>query len=255
MFKKAFVIFLKKLEIGSAIAVRLTKYTGKSNIPIHPKHLIKSKIWFARFLNKNDIVLDLGCNSGQISIKISKNVKKVIGFEIDKKLVKIANEEISREKVNNVEILIGDANKKLPFTSNYFDKVICSDVLEHLYKRHFALSEIKRVLIPGGILFLVTDNPNTSWKLFQKSHGLFYYADPDHKYEYPKEEILKLLKLNKYKIISINNVTYDTPFVGLIDLIGGISLFLYKNLRNWRERMVIRFPNETTGFRIIAKKI
>jgi len=254
MLKKLFVIFLRKLDVCSAIAVRLTMITGKSNVPMHPKHLVKSKIWFINHLKKNDIVLDLGCNSGQISMSIARNVKQVFGLEIDAVLVKRAQNEARINKIKNLEILQGDANIKLPFKNNYFDKVICSDVLEHLHKRNLALAEIKRVLKRGGILFLVTDNPNTTWKQFQKSQGQFYYADKDHKYEYPKKEILKLLKLNKFNTLSVNNVTYDTPFKGLIDITGGISLTAYKKLKQWRENMVIKRPKDTTGYRIVAQK-
>ncbi len=128
-------------------------------------------------------------------------------------------------------------------------------VLEHLEKRNFALNEIKRVLKPGGFLFLVTDNPDTSWKRLQKSVGIFYYADPEHKYEYPKEEILAKLKSLKFKVLSADPVTYDTPLKGAIDLIGGVSLSLYKQLRKWREYMAQKHPQDTTGYKIIAKKI
>ncbi len=255
MTKKLFIAFLKKIEILSAISIRMTKIMGKSKIPTHPKHLIKSNIWFAGHLNKNDLVLDLGCNSGQISIKIAKKVKRVIGLEINEILVKRAQEETRQKEIKNVEFLQRDANKKLPFENNYFDKVICSDVLEHLHKRDFALSEIKRVLKSRGILFLVTDNPNTSWKRLQKSQGLFYYADPDHKYEYPQKEIIQKLKKQEFSIISIDTVTYDTPLKGLIDLTGGISLGLYKMLGKWRQNMTKKHPEDTTGYKIIAQKL
>jgi ubiquinone/menaquinone biosynthesis C-methylase UbiE len=250
---KFIIKILKNIEYFSAIAMRLTKFTGKSNVPLHPKHLTKSKVWFARHLKKNDLVLDLGSGNGQTSIKIANSVKKVIGFEINDSLVKRAQEEARIKNLINAEFLVGDANQKLPFKNYYFDKMICSDVLEHLYKRDFALSEMKRVLKPAGILFLVIDNPDTSWKHLQKSNGLFYYADADHKYEYPKKEITVLLKNNGFQIISIKPDTYDTPLKPLIDLAGGFSLTLYSLLSNWRRKMVLTHPSETTGFRIIAK--
>ena len=146
-----------------------------------------------------------------------------------------------------------DVNKKLPFKANFFDKVVVSDVLEHLDNRNLAINEVVRVLKNRGLLFLVTDNPNTSWKKLQKRHGLFYYADLDHKYEYPKEKILGILKSKKFSVLACKISTYDTPFKGVIDLIGGISLSLYKKLRNWRMKMAIKHPEDTTGFMIVAK--
>ena len=252
---KFIINLLKKTEFLSSVAIRMTKLTGKSKVPLHPKHLIRSNIWFAKFLKESDFVLDLGCNSGQASLRIASQVKKVIGLDINSNLIGIAKEQALIKKIKNVNFLVGDANDKLQFKDNSFDKVICSDVLEHLYNRDLALAEIKRVLRTKGLLFLVTDNPHTSWKRLQKSQGLFYYADRDHKYEYSKEEILKKLKMRKFRIISVDTVTYDTPLKGLIDLTGGISLELYKRLGKWRQNMVKKHPENTTGYKIIAQKI
>lgn len=252
---KSFVKVLKKFEVLSSLSIRLTKLTGKSKIPLHPKHLLKSSVWFGRYLDKKDYVLDIGCNSGQTSLKISPLVKNIIGLDIDQNLINIANQLALSKKTKNAKFLTFNANHKLPFKENIFDKVVCSDVLEHLDRRGFAIAEIKRVLKPGGLLLLVTDNPDTSWKKLQKSQGLFYYADRDHKYEYPKDEILSKLKSRKFKIISISTVTYDTPLKGLIDLTGGISLDLYKKLIKWRQYMVKKHPEDTTGYKIVAQKI
>lgn len=253
--KKILIILLKKIDILSAVACRLTVLTGKSKYPIHPKHLVGQKLWFKEALNKNDVVLDLGSGPGMTSLKIASLTKKVIGLEIDSKLLEIANKSTKSRNQKNIIFIQGDANMGLPFRNNTFDKILCSDVLEHLHKREFALKEIYRVLKKGGLLLLVTDNPDTSWKKIQKSAGIFYYADLDHKYEYPKDEILNILKSNNFKVLKLETTTYDTPFRGLIDLTGGISLPIYKKLRQWREAMNQKYPKETTGYRIIAVKI
>ena len=174
------------------------------------------------------------------------------GLDVDKKAISFAQKQAKEKLLKNIKFLIFDANRKLPFANNYFDEVIVSDTLEHLEKRSFVLSQINRVLKKSGLLFLVTDNPQTSWKKIQKSAGLFYYADKDHKYEYSKEEIVKILIQKGFKILSLKPVTYDTPLKPFIDLVGGLSLNLYSKLSKWRKRLVLKNPNETTGFRIVA---
>lgn len=254
MIKKAAVLALKKLDGGSSVAIRLVKMTGKHQGAVHPKHLIDSKLWFEQYLKKRDVVLDLGCGHGQTALRIAKKVKSVVGAEINEALLEIGWQSIRNLRTKNIVLMKMDANKKFPFKDGYFDKVLCSDVLEHLDQRTKAISEINRVLEKGGMLMLVTDNPNTSWKKLQRSVGVFYYADLDHKYEYPLAEIKKLLAGKGFEVKSVETSTYDTPFRGLIDLSGGISLDLYKKLRGWREEMNRRHPEETTGYRIVAVK-
>lgn len=255
LLKKYYVLILQKLDIGSAISIRLVKLTGKHSSAIHPKHLIKTSIWYQKYLKKSDKVLDIGCGVGKDAVIISQKVKEVVATDIDLKSLSIARKLISEKNIVNVKTQKVDSNKRLPFKNNYFDKVVCSDVLEHLKRRKFALSEIRRVLKKGGKLFLVVDNPETSWKKMQKSVNLFYYADKDHKYEYPKQEILSTLENTKFDIESVATITYDTPLRGLIDFTGGLSISIYKKLRKIRDKMLEAKPQETVGYRIVTKKI
>jgi SAM-dependent methyltransferase len=56
------------------------------------------------------------------------------------------------------ECLQVDANKALPFDSDSFDLIWCSEVIEHLQDPAFAMSELRRVTKPGGTLILTTPN-------------------------------------------------------------------------------------------------
>ncbi len=236
--------------------MRLVHLTGKASRPLHPKHLIKkNKLWYKSYLNVDDILLDIGCGSAVDSIRAAKLVKKVTGLDIDSTSLNSARKIVAAEKIKNIRFMLHNANKKLPFPNNNFDKVVCSDVLEHLEKRTYALNEIRRVLKKNGLLFLVTDNPNTSWKKLLRSHGLFSYADYDHRYEYPKEEIISILKSKKFIILSIGEVSYDTPFKGFIDLTGGISISIYKKLARWKRKKLKQNPQDTAGYKIVAQKI
>ena len=55
---------------------------------------IKNKIIASANLNKDDIVLEIGCGLGQLSIDLSKSVKKVIAVEFDRKIFSILSDLI-----------------------------------------------------------------------------------------------------------------------------------------------------------------
>ena len=59
-------------------------------------------------ISKQDIVFDLYCGIGTISLFMSKFAKKVYGIEIVKEAVEMAKENASLNQVNNVDFIAGD---------------------------------------------------------------------------------------------------------------------------------------------------
>jgi SAM-dependent methyltransferase len=82
----------------------------------------------------------------------------------------------------------------LPFADASFPCVVCSQVIEHVPKESPILSELVRVLKPGGRLVLGTpDYANWEWVLMEKAYGLFApgaYAD-EHIAHYTREELVE----------------------------------------------------------------
>lgn len=252
IIKKIIVQTVKQTDIASALAVRLTKLTGKSKVPVHPKHLLTQKPWFAKYLTKKDVVLDLGCGNGQNAIKASKFVQKMTACDIDTKLLSTAKEQAKLKHVKNIKFETANLEEKLKYPNNTFDKIIFLDVLEHLMKREQILTEIKRVLKPKGHLFLGVPNSQTSWKKFQRSAGVCSYSDPDHKIEFSEASIRKLLVKNGFKIINFGYGKYDIALRGIIDVIGAISLTFYGKITGLRQSLANRHPQQASGFEIIC---
>ncbi len=251
---KFLVIFLQKLRILSSLSIRLTQLTGKSKAPVHPKHLVKFKPWFLKYLAEIDVILDIGCGNGQSTLKAAKKVKKIIGIDVDDKELAKAKSEAQGLKIKNAKFLKSTAEGKLDFGDKTFDKVLFFDVLEHLENQRLALSEIWRVLKKDGILLLSVPNKNTSWKKLQRKVNLSYFSDPDHKREYSENEIKKQLIQHEFKILEVKPVVFDTPAAPFFDLIGGFSIALYEKIAAWKIKKAYELPSESTGFEIVAKK-
>ena len=107
-------------------------------------------------LNDGDVVLDMGCGEGRhvISAYVEGNITSVgidLGFH---DLVTTKQKFDDFAEPDNSQKSFGLANAdamSLPFADNTFDKIICSEVLEHIPDYHTALQEIERVLKPGGL--------------------------------------------------------------------------------------------------------
>lgn len=247
--KKILTLLLKRLEIASAIAVRLTKITGKAKQPIHPKHLVNKQPWFKNYLQKHDAVLDLGCGNGQNTRKISAFVKTIVGVDYDEKSLNIAKKTT---RFKNVTFKRLNLEEKLPFNDDTFEKVILLDVLEHLRNRKQIIDEIKRVLKRNCLLFISVPNSETSWKKRQRDVGICSFSDPDHKVEYSEKQIRELLKNNDLDVISFKYGKYDTPLRPIYDLVGAFSLNLYESILKSRQKRSNQNPQEASGFEIVA---
>lgn len=113
---------------------------------------------FARLqLCSGDQVLDVGCGEGRHSIGayLVADVH-VIGVDLNEQDLRTARErfEMFDEKSNpDKSLSFQRANAlQLPFADASFDKVICSEVLEHIPDYLGVLAEINRVLKPDGVL-------------------------------------------------------------------------------------------------------
>ena len=122
--------------------------------------------YFDRFVSnyKNLKVLDVGCGGGYACEFLAKRGAAVSGADILNESLLQAREHAAE---NNLEIDYRlCTQKRLPFEDNTMDCVICFDVLEHVKNKNITLSEIYRVLKPGGWLFFDTFNKTFWSKLF-----------------------------------------------------------------------------------------
>jgi len=99
-------------------------------------------------------LLDLGCSTGIIANILSKKFARVVGIDIDKTAIKYANENFSSE---NLQFAIGDV-MCTGFRDEYFDVIICAHVYEHVPDASLLLSEINRILKPGGVCYFAAAN-------------------------------------------------------------------------------------------------
>lgn len=104
---------------------------------------------------------------------------------------------------------------QLPMLSDIFNVVSLLDVLEHIHDQQKVLSEIRRILKPGGALLLTVPAYMHLWSSHDTVHK--------HQRRYRKDELLKELVNAGFKVnyVSYYN-TYLYPLVGLVRLIKKI---------------------------------
>jgi len=100
-------------------------------------------------------VLDLGCGAGRQTWYLADNGFTVFGLDIAEAGIKML-EKVLRQKKLKADLRVGNIFNKLPYGDNYFDAVVSVQVLQHGREAEIkkAIGEIKRVLKPGGLVFI-----------------------------------------------------------------------------------------------------
>lgn len=165
---------------------KISKLVVQVNGGIHPKHKIMNYHRF--FLNKisaNDRVLDIGCGNGLLTGDIAIKAKSVIGIDMDSRNIQLAE----KNKTGNTEYFIGDAT--LMDFQEKFDKIILSNVLEHINNRVEFLIKLHQV---SDLILLRVPMINRDWlTVYKENNGFDYKLDSTHYIEYTPENLKKEL--------------------------------------------------------------
>jgi 2-polyprenyl-6-hydroxyphenyl methylase/3-demethylubiquinone-9 3-methyltransferase len=124
------------------------------------KNLVPGRLaWFDRHIDWDaKMVLDLGCAGGFMAEAMTNKGAKVTG--IDPAAQAIAAATARAEQMDQtIQYNVG-VGENLPYPDDYFDAVVCVDVLEHVADLNKVLTEVARVLKPGGLFLYDTINRN-----------------------------------------------------------------------------------------------
>jgi ubiquinone/menaquinone biosynthesis C-methylase UbiE len=103
-------------------------------------------------LHGADRVLDLGCGTGWASRRMAKAASEVVGLDVADEMLRRAEQSSSAFK--NLRYLWGSA-ESIPAADNYFSKVLSVESFYYYADQGKALDELRRVMAPGGKLFIL----------------------------------------------------------------------------------------------------
>ncbi len=132
-------------------------------------------------VHAGDTVLDLGCGFGRHAFEAARRGARVVALDAGAQEVRgvrdtfaamVAAGELARDVCASA--VQGDA-LALPFADATFDRVICSEVLEHIPDDLSAMRELARVLRRGGTMAVTVprEGPERiNWALSDQYHNV-----------------------------------------------------------------------------------
>ena len=128
-------------------------WTGERYLPdvhgsIELEHL--HRYLLASRLSLGKRVLDIACGEGYGSSLMSQSALSVIGVDIAADAVAHAK---AKYQASNLEFRIGSC-AAIPLPDHSVDVVVSFETIEHHHEHDAMMREIKRVLVPGGVLMI-----------------------------------------------------------------------------------------------------
>jgi len=117
-------------------------------------------------------VLEVGSGTGNITAFLCAGDREVLATDV----VPAYRHQLERFTTKqNVRVGTFDLDKEAPadVVANPFDSVVCLNVLEHIEDDVFALSQLNRALIPGGVLALLVPSHQFLYGEFDRAVGHF----------------------------------------------------------------------------------
>jgi 2-polyprenyl-3-methyl-5-hydroxy-6-metoxy-1,4-benzoquinol methylase len=179
-------------------------------------HEARYKTILGHLINKKLRILDIGCYPYHLGAALELMGHDVYGIASE-------HEPIKRKK-----IVVCNIEKDIfPFKDNFFDMVLCTEVLEHLPQSPaFTLREARRVTMPQGHILITTPNiarsinrfklllgKNVMYPLHQvlENDGAGSHLYHRHNREYTLGELVDLVSRQKWEIETATHFVSYTP--------------------------------------------
>jgi ubiquinone/menaquinone biosynthesis C-methylase UbiE len=135
-------------------------------VKVKRHHKLLEAVVQASLIKDNDSVLDLGCGTGLLSLKLLKKADcLILGVDSSPEMLEIFKNKIKKlNLLKNITCQLENA-ERLGFKENSFDIIASTVTLHHVKNKYPVIRKINRLLKPGGRLVLGDIDMDTTGSL------------------------------------------------------------------------------------------
>lgn len=185
----------------------------------------------------DDRILDVGCGNARDVLVLAKKGIECVGIDLSDGMVKSGKERLRKEKENSkAELLVGSATQ-LPFRCESFDKILCSEVIEHIPNYIRVIKEIARVLKRSGKLVITTPNIVSIYGCTRRIYEIFISWPHPYDKWFTKNRLTEALKHGGFEVEDKSGICYLPGLFGYLapekikEILVKITLPIEKKIR------------------------
>ena len=138
----------------------------------------------------SDVVADIGCGTGGKSLFCARFAAHIVSVDIDSTAIAALEERLRTNSAATYRVAVSDGNP-LPIESQTIDKVICTEVLEHVDDPKQFLAELVRIGKTGALYLLSVPDALSETVLMRVSPPSSYMK-PNHIRVIERDEFARL---------------------------------------------------------------
>ena len=192
----------------------------------HSKFRLRWEGVLARLrLQPDDVLLELGCASGEHTLQLAPLVRRAVGLDFSPDAIRLARYEAARQS-SKAEFVQGDVADLSAFKDASVTKVLAMDLVEHVPDQvlRSMLAETWRVLAPGGRLVIYTPSA-THYVERMKAANFILRQLPGHIAVREGAAYRALLETHAWSSIDLGYLPSSYPVFGWIDrLLMGVPV-------------------------------
>lgn len=124
-------------------------------------HIDEVARWLAESIPATVTVVDLGCGTGNYSIRLAERGHRVLGVDYAEGMLERARSKTAAAGLDNLVLVRASVQKGLPLRTGAAGAVLCIYVIQ-LFDPDDLLAAVRGVLQPGGHLLIEMPRPGTS---------------------------------------------------------------------------------------------
>lgn len=163
---------------------------------------------------KGKKVLEVGCATGYMGVRLRKQGNYVVGLDISKKDIQKAKKVLDRAYVVDLE------SDDLPKMGTKFDLILITEVIEHLFDPDTVLKKILTVLKPNGEVLISTLNFLHLYNRYRMLKGKFEYVEEtivnkSHIHFFTYSTLNKMLSSLGLRVVKENNIIFPRTLAAI----------------------------------------